>query len=82
MMETQPGTFSPPSATSEIPSEARAWVTHPRESLAALRAVATQGHCDRTHLLLGFQSVRGELSLMLTDQSRALWKGMQDSWQK
>lgn len=40
MMEAQPGTFSPPSATSEIPSEARAWVTHPRESLAALRAVA------------------------------------------
>lgn len=42
MMEAQPGTFSPPSATSEIPSEARAWVTHPRKSLAALRAVATQ----------------------------------------
>lgn len=81
MMEAQPGTFSPPSAISEIPSEARAWVTHPREPLAALRAVATQV-TDRTHLLLGSQSVRGELSLMLTDQSRALWKGMQDSGQK
>lgn len=81
MMEAQPGTFSPPSATSEIPSEARAWVTHPRES-GCSEVCGHAGDCDRTHLLLGFQSVRGELSLMLTDQSRALWKGMQDSWQK
>lgn len=65
-MQAQPGTFSPPSATSEIPSEARAWVTHPRESLAA-QSCGHAGHCDRTHLLLGFQRVRGELSLMLTD---------------